>query len=81
MKSLGGVFDDPSAETVPTSIESVVERALFDVICGFSSGTRERMDRGDAKESNENDLLNSRSSKKKSNQKGKALKVSHGSFS
>lgn len=39
---LGGPLANPAANTMPISSESVVERALFDTICAFSSGTRSK---------------------------------------
>lgn len=43
ISALGGAFENAAASTLPTSIESHVERALFDTICAFSSGTRSSM--------------------------------------
>jgi len=40
ISALGGAFDNPAASTMPTSVESYVERTLFDTICAFSSGTK-----------------------------------------
>ena len=41
IQALGGIFEDPSARTVPNSTEAIVERLLFDTICAFNSGSRE----------------------------------------
>ncbi len=40
LDSLGEPFDQSSAHAFPVSIESFVERSLFDTICAFSSGKR-----------------------------------------
>lgn len=38
--ALGGAFKDPAANTLPTTPSSLIERALFDAVCAFTSGTR-----------------------------------------
>lgn len=40
ISALGPAFENPAAATLPTSVESYVERALFDTICAFSSGSK-----------------------------------------
>ncbi len=42
ISELGEYFEHPAASAVVNSIESFVERSLFDAICAFSSGTREK---------------------------------------
>ncbi len=39
---LGEPFDQLAANTFPHSVESFIERSLFDTICAFSSGTRQQ---------------------------------------
>lgn len=43
ISALGGAFESPAASTMPSSVESHVERALFDIICAFSSGSKTSM--------------------------------------
>ena len=43
ISALGGAFENAAASTLPTSVESYVERALFDTICAFSSGNKSAM--------------------------------------
>ena len=40
--TLGTPFDQASANALPHTIESFVERSLFDAICAFSSGRRQQ---------------------------------------
>lgn len=42
VSSLGEYYQNPAASAVVPSVEAVVERALFDAVCAFSSGTREQ---------------------------------------
>jgi hypothetical protein len=40
--SLGGAFHQDAANAFPNTVEAFVERALFDSVCAFSSGTRQQ---------------------------------------
>ena len=42
INELGEYYEHPAATAVVNTIESFVERSLFDAICAFSSGTREK---------------------------------------
>ncbi len=42
VEDLGEPFDEPPAHAFPVSVESFIERSLFDTICAFSSGARQQ---------------------------------------
>ena len=43
ISALGSAFESPAASTLPNTVESYIERTLFDTILAFSSGTKVTM--------------------------------------
>jgi len=51
-ENVGDPFDQSAARTFPISVESFIERSLFDTICAFSSGSRQQPTTNRKSESN-----------------------------